>query len=709
MSILVTRPEPGASRTLAVLAQHGLIGIPAPLFDIAMTDAPRPTGKFAALIVTSANGAAGLAPAFADLAADIPVFAVGDRTADAMVEAGFTQVSSASGDSKALAKLVSASVAPRYRLLLVTGEDHKDALPAALTAAGYEAATWTRYKAVALAELPESIKARLRDGGITSALHYSRRAAETFVALAGSAGLAGEIAKLAHHALSDDVAQPLAAAGCSNIRIASAPTEERLLATLLGDGREGDASPAPAPPASGSAETPSPDTHSQENPSPDSPNLETGGAGQAANPTVIRSVPRSRRTRPGAVLAPAPSAASAPEPSSLQPVREDSTAAAGDADAKDADRKDHESHDPIPKDPEPVRIESTPSTPRPVAEAAELPNRRGSRSGSGIGWAGLTGLALAGGLAGAAAVIFFAPVLNSFGVRLPNSPTLASVDARLSQLEGARTHSSGPAAADPALRADIDAAAALAAQLRQQAEAADRRIAELAARPAPSQAAGPAPEAMARLQQQAERSGSLAEEASAAAKALAARLPELERSARAASAPSLAATGAARLIMADRIAQALAEGRPFAQEAAALAAMNTPPEPLSLLTAASQAGVPTTESLRAALAAVRRQAVSSPAADASWTDRLVAMLDSVIRIRVNDPGQRQSPLAIVNRIDLSLQQGDVVAAVELFGQLPEPTRRAGADWLEAATRRASADTALKTITDDAIRAISGAQ
>ncbi len=719
MSILVTRPEPGASRTLAALARSGLGAISAPLFEVVMTGAVRPTGKFAALIVTSANGAAGLSPASADLAADISVFAVGDRTAEAVRLAGFTQVSSASGDNRALAKLVAASIAPKYRLLLASGEDHKDALPAALTRAGFEIALWTRYRSVPLGELPAVARDGLRDGTITSVLHYSRRAAETFVALATSAGLAGRIPALTHHVLSPDVAEPLALAGCTDIQVAASPTEEQLLALLMplpaakrdqtlpvrGPERIGRPAamlvrteqvtePMATPPDSASNGHPAAENTASGNPASENP------ASQAS----LRAVPRSRKAAVGPVAAPALHAMD-DLIASQQPDRmPDQPSGIGQ--------------------PEPQTEPPTVLTPEPSGQTQSMAARRNGMSPpviiqKGTGWAGLAALSLVSGLIGATAIVFFAPVLNSVGIRLPNSPTLALVDTRLSKLEGTRPQAAIGATADPALQAGISAVTAQAAQLRLELEAIDRRMTELAARPAtvaaPGAAApgaaspGAASPQLAELQQQVEQSSRMARDSAAAAQALGPRLADMERSNRSAGAPGLAATGAARLIIADRIARAVSDGRPFAQEAAALGAMGTAPEPLRALTAVSQAGVPTLGSLRTGLAPVRQQAVSSPPADASWSDWLMGLMSSVVRVRNTGAGQGQSPLAIINRIDQSLQGGDAVAAVALFAQLPEPARRAGAGWLEAATRRASADTALKTITDDAVKAMSGVQ
>jgi uroporphyrinogen-III synthase len=62
-------------------------------------------------------------------------------------------------------------------------------------------------------------------------LHYSRRSAELFIALAQRAELWSQATKLAHFAFSPDVAEPLAAAG-ARTKVATHPDEDHLLALL---------------------------------------------------------------------------------------------------------------------------------------------------------------------------------------------------------------------------------------------------------------------------------------------------------------------------------------------------------------------------------------------------------------------------------------------------------------------------------------------
>ena len=82
---------------------------------------------------------------------------------------------------------------------------------------------------------PEA-EAALRTGEVDAVLHYSRRSAELFVTLADRAALWADAKKLLHFALSNDVAEPLSAAGVQP-RVAARPDEDHLLALLAGADR----------------------------------------------------------------------------------------------------------------------------------------------------------------------------------------------------------------------------------------------------------------------------------------------------------------------------------------------------------------------------------------------------------------------------------------------------------------------------------------
>src|SRR6201996_6099704 len=125
MRLLVTRPEPDAERTAAVLRARGHEVLVSPLLRIEpLPDAAIGPGPVAALLVTSANVAPAIAAhaRFAQLRL-LPLFAVGDRSAEALRAAGFADVTSAQGDVGDLATLAASRIAPGAALLYLAGAD----------------------------------------------------------------------------------------------------------------------------------------------------------------------------------------------------------------------------------------------------------------------------------------------------------------------------------------------------------------------------------------------------------------------------------------------------------------------------------------------------------------------------------------------------------------------------------------------------------
>lgn len=110
--VWITRAQPGAARTAARLATLGFEPVVAPLLRIralpdALSNAPD-LSTVAALAFTSPNGVAAFVALTSELRA-LPVFAVGDATAEAARDAGFHDARSAAGDIHALAHLIAAT------------------------------------------------------------------------------------------------------------------------------------------------------------------------------------------------------------------------------------------------------------------------------------------------------------------------------------------------------------------------------------------------------------------------------------------------------------------------------------------------------------------------------------------------------------------------------------------------------------------------
>ncbi len=217
--VWITRAEPGAARTAARLRDMGYEPIVAPLLAIEHLTPPVPDlASFAALAFTSINGVA----AFAALTPrrDLPVFAVGDATAQAAHDAGFADVRSAAGDLHALARLIAGAMADAD-VLVSQAETPAGDFTAALNAArarNVSIQSLTVYRAIETsAEAPALFDACL--------IHSPR---------AGHALAKHGHETLAHRVLaciSPAAAAPLVALGLTPV-IANSPDEASLLTIL---------------------------------------------------------------------------------------------------------------------------------------------------------------------------------------------------------------------------------------------------------------------------------------------------------------------------------------------------------------------------------------------------------------------------------------------------------------------------------------------
>ncbi len=231
MRVLLTRPEADSARTAAALRGRGHEPVIAPLLAIEiLPDADLGAEPWTAILLTSANAVRAIAGhRRRDALRGIAVFTVGERTAQAMREAGFTDVTSADGNVTDLAKLVAARLKPSARLLYLAGEERSGDLAGLLRAQDFAVETVLVYRAVAAQTLPRPAAVALASG-IDGVLHFSRRSAEAYVEAARNSGLL-EIAlmKPVHICLSDRVAEPLTRAGAATVRVAVRPDEAALL------------------------------------------------------------------------------------------------------------------------------------------------------------------------------------------------------------------------------------------------------------------------------------------------------------------------------------------------------------------------------------------------------------------------------------------------------------------------------------------------
>lgn len=120
--VVILRPEPGASATLARAEAAGIPAVAIPLFTIAPVEwiAPDPA-KFDALLLTSANAVRHGGIQLAALAG-LPVYCVGSATAAAAQQAGLSVAETGQGNVADLAE----RLPHELRLLHLAGREHRD-------------------------------------------------------------------------------------------------------------------------------------------------------------------------------------------------------------------------------------------------------------------------------------------------------------------------------------------------------------------------------------------------------------------------------------------------------------------------------------------------------------------------------------------------------------------------------------------------------
>ncbi len=220
LRVWVTRAQPGARATAARLEQAGHQAIVAPLLTVqSIPDVAVDLDGVAALAFTSARGVEAFSRACLDRTR--PVFAVGDATAGAAWDAGFTDVVSARADGAALADLI-LSRRPNGVLLHPGAVEQAFDLVSALVAGGQAARGLAVYRTAAVEHRPVAAERA------QAVLIHSPKAARAL------AGFASDlpIADIAVFALSDACAAPLLDLGFASLAVAPFPTEAALLKLL---------------------------------------------------------------------------------------------------------------------------------------------------------------------------------------------------------------------------------------------------------------------------------------------------------------------------------------------------------------------------------------------------------------------------------------------------------------------------------------------
>lgn len=186
-AVLIIRTEPGASHTAQKVAGLGFEPVVLPAARPMPTNAKFDHKNVQAILVTSSN--APRLTKFCPEAFAIPVYAVGDATANAAREIGFEDVISAGGDASALAVLVADRLKKENGALLhLRGTEVAGDVTGFLNSCGFETRAQIVYETVDCAEFKEKLPEILaQNSGFV--LFHSPKGAQRFAAVARDAKL----------------------------------------------------------------------------------------------------------------------------------------------------------------------------------------------------------------------------------------------------------------------------------------------------------------------------------------------------------------------------------------------------------------------------------------------------------------------------------------------------------------------------------------
>jgi len=223
--VLVTRPDSGGTATATRIEALGWRPVLAPFLRVVRLESRIPLGA-QAVLVASANALPSLP------VTGLPLFAVGDATAEAARRLGHADVQSAGRDAEALTALTLRLADPAQGpLVLACGRGQGWALRESLRRQGFRVVRRVFYHAVPVASFPATASEALLSGSLHGAIFLSAETAAAFARLLPAA-LHPALLAVRAVAIGKPAADALDALQWRDLRLACTPTLDGVLTQL---------------------------------------------------------------------------------------------------------------------------------------------------------------------------------------------------------------------------------------------------------------------------------------------------------------------------------------------------------------------------------------------------------------------------------------------------------------------------------------------
>jgi hypothetical protein len=197
--------------------------------------------------------------------------------------------------------------------------------------------------------------------------------------------------------------------------------------------------------------------------------------------------------------------------------------------------------------------------------------------------------------------------------------------------------------------------------------------------------------------------------------ALTGRIAALERAAKAME-TQLAARVASddrtlrMVVVANMLNAAVERGAPFAAELAAAKAVAPEAGELAALAPFATSGIPSATALARELAALtpalaKAAGIATPARESGILDRLKANAEKLVRIRPVDEVSGDEPAAVLRRLEIRTEQGNLTGAAAEIAKLPAPAHELAKPWLAQLDARNAALDASRRFAGNALAAV----
>ena len=164
-------------------------------------------------------------------------------------------------------------------------------------------------------------------------------------------------------------------------------------------------------------------------------------------------------------------------------------------------------------------------------------------------------------------------------------------------------------------------------------------------------------------------------------------------------------------VVGQALQRAIADGRPYASDVAALKALGGEPEAVAQLAPLADTGAPSIEALKSQWDDVKANVLAAvqPGRSTNPLDRFAASARALVQVKRVGIVTGSDPAATASQVDDALDRGDVAEALAEWSKLPEVGQQASQAWADTAKSRLDAEIAARDLVARAIATLGRAK